>query len=180
MRPLRRRSCRFSIKKLNLQRRQSRGSRLSSTGLFSKMSLCLLSRSSELCYLSRTTDIQHSRATTNTLRSSQTSISSASLCVTRIYSTRRSTTLLHMELQPLQMLLNSRQHTKQKYYGPKERRQNLQNHRAADRRLLTPHATAVEIEATMPETADLQAPNANFVTKQVTLRKCAKKRSATI
>ena len=69
----------FSIKKLNLQRGQSRGSRLSSTELFSKMSLCLLSKSSEPCYRSRTTYIQHSRATTNTLRSSQTSISSASL-----------------------------------------------------------------------------------------------------
>ena len=170
----------FSIKKLNLQRRQSRGSRLSSTELFSKMSLCLLTKSSELCYRSRTTDMQHSRATTNTLRSSQTSISSANLCVTRISSTRRSTTLLHTELQPLQMLSKSRQHTKQKYYGPNERRQNLQNHRAANRRLLTPHATAMEIEVTMPETADKQAPNANFVTRQVTLRKCARRRSATI
>ena len=144
------------------------------------MSLCLLSRSSELCYRSQTTDMQHSRATTNTLKSSQTSISSANLCVTRISSTRRSTTLLHTELQPLQMLSKSRQHTKQKYHGPKERRQNLQNHWAADRRLLTPHAIAVEIEVTMPETADMQAPNANSVTRQVTLRKCARRRSATI
>ena len=124
--------------------------------------------------------MQHSRATTNTLKSSQTSISSANLCVTRISSTRRSTTLLPTELQPLQMLSKSRQHTKQKYYGPKERRQNLQNHRAANRRLLTPHATAVVIEATMPEIADMQAPSENSVTKQVTLKKCARKRSSTI
>ena len=58
--------------------------------------------------------------------------------------------------------------------------QNLQNHRAADRRLLTPHAIAVEIEVTMPETADKQSPNENFVTRQVTLRKCARRRRATI
>ena len=124
--------------------------------------------------------MQHSRATTNTLRSSQTSTNFANLCVTRISSTRRSTTPLHTELQPLQMLSKSRQHTKQKYYGPKERRQNLQNHRAADRRRLTPHATAVEIEVTMPGTADMPTPHANSVTRQATLRKCARRRSAPI
>ena len=142
------------------------------------MSPCRHSKSSELCSLSQTTDIQRSRVTISTAWSSRISTSSVTPCEMKTRSIRGSKIRQLTEMQHFLKLSSWKQHSKQKFYGPTERKQKLPSRRQADQQQLTRLATVVENEDTTPKTVASGAPNASFVTDQDILRRCARKRRA--